>query len=762
MPRKIKKVEYDLYGKKITAMAEVPEEELKPLAKNEKLKYVGKDISRIDGYDKVSGTATFAFDKEMPRMAYSKILRSPHPHAEIKTINTKKAEKLAGVLKILTHENTEQISWYDGTTYVFDKHLRHEGDDIAFIVAETEEIANRAAKMIEVQYKQLPYVVTAEEAMKDDAPKLYDDGNVREPYEFTRGDFNAGLKEADETLKETFTTQVEIHNPTEPHCSVVNWDGDDLTIWDSTQTVFGVRSGIAGALGIKENKVRIIKKYMGGGFGSKLEAGKYSVMAALASKELGRPVRVALDRKEMQLAVGNRPDSNQTIKIGAKKDGTITAMSHEAFGAIGAHPSGASCFWPLRQIYKCPNIFVNNKSVYINAGRARAFRAPGHVQGTFALEGIIDDMAEKLGMDPIDFRMKNYAEKDQDSGLPYSSKRLKEAYKQGAEKIGWNRRNKKAGSTEGPVKKGIGVATQIWWGAGTPPTRATLKLNTDGSARVLCGTQDIGGGTYTILAQVAADVLEIPLKNVEVFLGDTANHPYGVTSGGSLTAPSATPAVYDAALQMKDKLISGAAAFLDIPEEQVSYKEGVFTDKNDSSNKADLPKIVDEIGENVMVTTGARGPNPDDYYINSFGAQFAEVEVDTMTGKVKVLRVVAAHDIGRVINSKTLTNQLEGGIMQGLGYALMEQRIMDKPTGKMVNVSWHDYKMATVMDTPQIDSIVVSDADYKISPVGAKGVGEPAMIPTPGAIGNAVYNAIGVRIKSLPITPDKVLDALYG
>jgi xanthine dehydrogenase YagR molybdenum-binding subunit len=361
----------------------------------------------------------------------------------------------------------------------------------------------------------------------------------------------------------------------------------------------------------------------------------------------------------------------------------------------------------------------------------------------------------------LEFRLKNYTEVDQDSTNPYTSKYLKEAYQQGAEAIGWKNRHS-PGSDSGTKKTGMGMATQIWYGGGGPPAYAILKLNRDGSVRVMPGTQDIGGGTYTFVAMVASEVLEIPVENIQVILGDTGVCPYGPISGGSLTAPSISPAVRDAAEKMKAKLLSGAAAILELPEQELQYKEGTFTSRKDSSKTINISRIMRGLREQVLVSVGARNPNPDGYAINSFGAQFAQVEVDTETGKIAVKKVVAAHDIGRVLNRKTLENQFHGGVIQGLSFALLEERVMDQYTGKVLTNNMHDYKVPTVMDIPEIEVISVNPGDPMISNTGVKGCGEPAMIPTPGAIANAVYNALGIRMKSLPITPDKVLMALHG
>ncbi len=761
--RKIVKTKHFFEEDFVESLAEVSSEAWTSWGNGAELKMVGKPIPRLDGYDKVSGTAQYTFDISLPNMAFAKTLRSPLPHAKILKIDISKAKKLPGVLFILTHENSPEITWYSGS-FLFDTHVRYQGDEVACLAAETEKIAQHAINLIEVEYEELPFVTDAEKAIQPDAPKITEIGNISggKPSIYERGDIKKGFDEADAFVEDTYTTQIAVHNPTEVNCSVVNWDGDSLTVWDSTQAVFAVRDRVASSLKIPTSHVRVIKKYMGGGFGNKLETGKYTVMAALLAREIGRPVKITLDREEMNLAVGNRPNSIQKLKVGAKKDGTLTAMTHYSTAAVGAYPGGGGCSWPFRTVYRCPNVRSEEYSVLINAGPQRPMRAPGHVQGTFAMDSIIDMIAEKIGMDPLEFRLKNYVEVDQVYNVPYTSKRLREAYEQGARAIGWQRRKKTPGSDPGTIKTGIGMASQIWWGGGGPPAYATLKLNQDGSVNVLSGTQDLGTGTYTFIAQIVSEVLDIPIEKIQVIVGDTATCPFAPSSGGSMTAPSVSPAVRDAAELMRSKLISGAATILETPEVELVYSNGVIQSKLDEKKNISINDIVSRLRERVLVTTGAREANPQGYTINTFGAQFAEVAVDTETGQVKVIKIVAAHDIGRVLNRKTLDNQLHGGIMQAIGFALMEERIIDEYTGKVLTTNLHDYKMPTIMDTPEIEVIIVSDADPLNSSTGVKGVGEPPIIPTAGAIANAVYNAIGVRIKSLPITPDKVLMALYS
>ncbi|MFZ1289845.1 MAG: xanthine dehydrogenase family protein molybdopterin-binding subunit, partial [Melioribacteraceae bacterium] len=604
----IKKSKYFFEEDFVEKIGEVSDENYKQLPPNKDLKYIGKKIPRYDGYAKVSGKAVYTFDINLPNMVYGKILRSEIPHGKIKSIDISKAKSTDGVLDILTFENTPDYNWYGNSSKLFDQVVRYEGDEIACICAETQKDAEEAAKKIIISYEKLAFEVDAEKSFKSENLKIHESGNIsrEKPDEYSRGNVDDGFEQSEIIVEDTYSTQIAIHNPTEVHCSVANWEGEKLKIWDSTQGIFEVRNSIAKSLGINEENVQVIKEYMGGGFGSKLEAGKYTLMAAILSKKLKRPVKIVLDRKEMNLAVGNRPDSKQTLKLGLKKDGTILALNHYSIANVGAYPSGGGCSWPARTMYQIPNVKTVDYSIFTNTGRCRAFRAPGHVQGTFALDAIMDDAAEKIGMDPLEFRIKNYAEKDQVWGGNYSSKMLKEAYKIGAEKIGWGKRNKIPGSEKSYLKTGIGLASQIWWGGGGPPAHANMKIAKDGLVHVYSGTQDLGTGTYTFISQIAAEILEIPLNKIKVHLGDT-DFPFGPSSGGSTTAPSISPAVRDAAEKMKKKLFSAASALTNISEDKLIYSEGSFSSENKKIISID--EIAKQVESDSLFTKGSREEN---------------------------------------------------------------------------------------------------------------------------------------------------------
>ncbi len=705
---------------------------------------IGRDTLRIDGHKIVTGKAPFLNDIRLRGMLIGKILRSPHPHAEIVSIDLSNAKSLPGVKAVmgLDREKAQFI-----------------GNRVAAVAAVDEQTAEQALKLIEVEYKSLPYVVSVKKSMEEGAPKVHDKRpNVEKIREEKRGDVEIGFKEADVVLERTYKTAIEIHHPAETHGSIAKWEGDRLIVWDSTQAIHNVRDGLARSLGIPAGRVTVIKRYMGAGFGSKLGLNAHTVIAAMLAKQTGKPVKIALTRKENALCVGNRPTSLQTYKGGVKKDGTLVALTLKNYTTGGVN-RGDRCSEPLLDVYKCPNLHVKEYTVYTNMGGSRATRAPGHVQGTFGLEGFLDELASEIGMDPLELRTKNYTTKNRgDTGVPYSSKGLNKCYRLGAEKIGWHRRNKTPGEGQGTTRRGLGMSSQIWWGAGVPGTLADVKLYPDGSVDVICGTQDIGCGTRTHMAVVAADTLGLEPKDITVKLGNS-DYPWAPISGGSLTTPSVAPAVRDASLKAAGHLREMAAKKLKVSAQDISLKDKKLIDKNSPENVVSFKDLARDLRRET-VFHGERKSMPDGFAYNTFGAHFVEVEVNTETGQIKVLKVIAAHDSGQIINTKTAESQVIGGVTQGVSAALFEQRIVDDTTGTLVNPNWRDYKIATSMDIPEIIPIFVDIDDPHINILGTKGLGEPPRIPIAAAIGNAVYNAIGVHIREIPMTPDKVLEAL--
>ncbi|MFP4083044.1 MAG: xanthine dehydrogenase family protein molybdopterin-binding subunit [Candidatus Aminicenantes bacterium] len=715
-----------------------------PAPEKEKFRIIGSYTPRVDAERMVTGQAPFAHDIKLRGMLHAKILRSPHPAAEIVSVDLSKAQSMPGVKA--AHQLEKGKIFYAG-------------QQVSAVAAVDEKTAEEAVKAIKVKYRPLPFVVSVEKAMEKGAPQVLEDTpNVNKFYEYDRGDVEKGFQEADVVLERTYQTAVEIHHPAETHASVARWRGDRLTVWDSTQAIFNVRDGLARALNVPASKIKVIKNYMGGGFGSKLGLNDYTVAAAKLAKIAGRPVKIALSRQENSLTVGNRPSTMQTIKGGIKKDGTLTALSMKNY-TCGGIRRGDRCAEPYIDLYRCPHLKIEEYSVYTNTGAARPTRAPGHVQGTFALDGFLDELASQIDMDPLKLRQKNYTTKNEgDTGIPYSSKGLDKCYQIGAEKIGWHKRNKKPGEGNGKIRRGLGMGTQIWWGVGRPQTLADIKIHPDGSVEVVCGTQDLGTGTKTYMAVITAETLGLKPPQVAVKLGST-EYPWCGSSGGSTTTPSVAPAVRDAAVKASDFLKKMAAQKLETASENILIEDEAFINQKNPHQSISFKELVGELSRE-KVFRGEYVGRPSGYAYNTFGAHFAEVEVDMETGKTKVIKVVAVHEVGRVMNKQTAESQVVGGITQGVSTSLFEERVVDDETGTVINPNLTDYKIATSCDTPHIEAYFVDMVDPRINNLGTKGLGEPPRIPINAAVGNAIYNATGVRLRKIPMTPDKFLKAL--
>jgi xanthine dehydrogenase YagR molybdenum-binding subunit len=726
------------------------------------LAVVGHPHPRVEGYEKVSGRATYASDVRLPGQLYARVLRSPLPHARLRRIDTAQAAALPGVYAVLSSANAPPIRWYE-KSYLFDRTLRYEGDEVAAVAAETEEIAEDALRLIDLEYEPLPFVVDLAAAARPGAPKVWESGNrPARPRVRQRGDVDVGFAQADYVVDEVYTTQGALHNCLEPHGCTVTWEGDHLTLWDSTQSVFGVRDGVAEALGLPTHHVRVIKQYMGGGFGSKQVAWKHTVIAALLSRQARRPVQLMLDREAENLAAGNRNPTRQRVRLGARRDGTLTAIHAHVEQGVGAYllgGEGSEVSGPYRGLYRCPNVRTEQVEVYTNTGPAAAFRAPGWVEGAFALESAMDELARGLGLDPLELRRRNYTAEDQEHGTPYSLDGLRHCYERAAEAFGW--RNYRRPAPQGPKRRGVGLAAHDWvGGGGWPPAYAWVKLNTDGTADVITGTQDIGTGTRTGLAQVAAEALGLPLEQVALRLGDTQAGPYAPVSAGSATQATLGPAIEQAAIEARQQLLMAAAPMLDVAPAQVAVRDGAVYVVDAPDRRLKVAEVMERIAPHMIQGTGARGPNRRDRSVQTFGAQLVEVEVGVETGEVTVLRLVACHDCGRIINPTLVESQVVGGIIQGLGYALSEERVVDPASGIVLNANLEEYKVPTVADVPAIVNVPLGLPDLDANPTGAKGVGEPPLVPTAPAIANAVFDAVGVRIRELPLSRARLLEAL--
>jgi xanthine dehydrogenase YagR molybdenum-binding subunit len=726
------------------------------------LAIVGRPHPRVEGVEKVTGRARYAYDIHPPGLLCARVLRSPLPHARIRRVDASRAEALPGVRAVLSAINAPEIRWYKDS-YLFDRIVRFIGDEVAAVAADTGEVAEDALRLIEVEYEPLPFALDLAAALQPDAPKLRESGNIAGgPKMYQRGDPEAGFSEADVVIDEVYTTQTALHNCLEPHGCTAAWDGDRLTVWDSTQSVFEVREQLAETLKLPEHHVRIIKQHMGGGFGSKQIAWKHSVIAALLSKHAGRPVQLMLDREAENLAAGNRNATRQHVRIGAKRDGTFTALSAHIEQQVGAYMVGgeaSNVSGAYQRLYRCPNVRSEQIGVYTNTGPAVAFRAPGFVEGAFALESAIDELARALQIDPMELRLRNYADHDQLRGRPYTTPEgLRRCYERAGQAFGW--RTYRRPPADGPKRRGIGMAAHDWGGSGLPPAYAWVKLNSDGTAEVITGTQDIGTGTRTGLTQVAAEELGLPLEGVSLHLGDTATGPYAPVSAGSATQATLGPAVLAAAADAKRQLLTAAAAvFETAPEHLCVYAGKIFMEGRSDGGIA-IAEVTKRIAPHMILGHGVRGPNPQDKSVRTFGAQCVEVEVDVETGEITVLRVVAAHDCGRIINPTMVDSQVVGAVTQGLGFALTEERLVDADSGMVLNANLEEYKVPTVADIPAIVHARVDLPDPEANPTGAKGIGEPPLVPTAPAIANAVFDAVGVRIRHTPLSRHRLLEAL--
>ncbi len=734
---------------------------------------VGKPLPRVDAYERVSGSAVYPSDVHLPNMLHGAILGCPHPHARIRRVDTSVAARMPGVRVVVSGATPEADLVFKkdpvGDIRLFDTICRYEGDAVAAVAAETPYQAWDAVNAIQVDYEVLPFVADELRALQPGAPPVHSKGNLSKKDGYERGDVAQGFAAADVVLEASYRTECEVHTPLEPHGCVAGWDGRSLTLWESSQGVYAVQSRVAEVLKLPLARVRVIGHYMGGGFGSKLEPGKYTIIAAVMAKLAGRPVRLFLTREETFLTVGNRPPTNMTVKAGVKRDGTLTALEFTTLGTSGAYTAGGTSLvdWLARDLYTCPNVRTTGTDVFVNAGPARAFRAPGHPQGAWALEQMMDALAEAIGMDPVQLRLKNIPSFSQarEGNPAYTSTAFRECLERGAVAFGWEqaRRDARAKTMPGHIRRGVGVAGGLWFaGGGRPPATVIVKLFPDGSANLNMGASDLGTGTKTVMAMVVAEELGIKPGAIQIENADTGTTQYAYPSGGSKTVPTEAPAARNAAVQIKQKLLEMAAAALNVDPSELDYRGREIVSRRDASTRIAVQELDALKRQGGVVGIGYRGPNPKNKTTTPFAAHFCEVEVNTRTGELKILRFLAAQDSGRVMNRLTYDNQVIGGIAMGIGLATTEMRILDAgQTGKMVNRSWHDYKLPTALDVPvEITCLPVEPVDTEANNTGAKGLGEPATIPTAAAIANAVYHATGLRITGTPIHPLQLVQRL--
>jgi CO/xanthine dehydrogenase Mo-binding subunit len=703
------------------------------------LSVVGRPATRIDGLQRARGEAQYTADVSLPGMLHTAVLRSPHARARVKRLELEAARQAAGVRAAIGPSDSTVLT--DDPCY--------QGEPVAAIAAESFAAARAALELIAVEWDVLEPLLDPEEAVRRGSL-------IGAPRTYERGDLERGLAAADAVVEAEYRTATLLHNALETHQAVCSWEGDGLDVYISTQAIWDVRHGVAEHVGLPADRVRVICRYMGGGFGAKGAAGPETKLAAELARVTGRPVRCALTRREENVASGNRNATIQRLTAAARADGTLTALAGEFVCALGWDGWLSSTAGPMSMLYACENVRTEEYGARLNLPPMDAFRAPGFVEGTFGLECILDELAAKLELDPLELRRRNHADADAVDGRPYSAKNLTECYRrvQGQ----WERRQAVRARSEGPWKRGVGMASQIWGGGGGPPSYAWVRLGSDGRATVVTAMQDIGTGTKTAVAQIAAEELGLPLDRIEVQAGESSRGPYAVVSGGSSTTPSMGPAVRAAAADAARQVIELAAQRFDLEERVLSLQGGAIVSTDGGSWP--IEEVTGLLESAQILGKGARGPNPAGMRVLTFGAQVAEVAVDVETGEIRVERVYAIHDVGRIINPLGAQSQVEGGIVQAIGHTLSEARLDDPATGLVLTQTLDAYKLPTIADVPEIVTEFVDAPDEHLTNLGSKGLGEPPIIPTAAAIANAIRDATGADVRSLPITRDEMLRAL--
>ncbi len=729
---------------------------------------IGTNVIRVDADEKASGRARYTADIRLPGQLDGVIVRSSVAHAEVVSIQTEDALALDGVIAVLTADDVDGHVWYDDEVALLPGIVRFVGDDVALVVAETEAIARRGAGLVAVEYRPLPHATSVDDARGEDAPELLGNEEI-EVEEDGRGDVDGiWSSPAAVVVEGTYRTPVAVHNALEPHGAVADWNGGRVTIYTSTQGVNDVRELMADHLGLAHADVRVVCEYMGGGFGAKQVPWKPTMLAAVASRQLGAPVRVMNDRRSENLAAGKRSASVQKVALAADADGRLLAIDADLTADLGAYSVGGEASMlagPYLHLYRCANVRTRSRVVRTNTGPGVAFRAPGYVESTFVLESLMDDLARKLEIDPIELRRRNHADRNQQEDLEWSNPdAILKSYDAIVSESGWSSDGSDAGASEHDldgVLRGRGFAAHDWAAAtASPPGHASVEFNFDGSIHVSTSAQDIGTGTRTVLTQVVADEIGCAPELIRLSLGDTSTGPPAPKSAGSATVPTMAPAVRAAARSAVLDLLEAAAEFLDVGVETLDFDGSTVTCSLGDIEDRPLGELLGEISPRVVHGWGGRERTAEDVSPRAQGSAFAQVVVDTLTGEIRVTRVVVAPDCGRILNRRLADSQVIGGVTQGIGYALTERQIVDDRLGIVVNPTLDDYLIPTMADTCEVVHAALDLPDLRANAVGAKGIGELPLIAVPAAIANAVHDAIGVRFTELPITRKAVLDAL--
>jgi CO/xanthine dehydrogenase Mo-binding subunit len=703
------------------------------------LDVVGRPAAKVDGLERARGEARYTADVRLPGLLQAAYLRSPHAKARVTSIDLQPALDTPGVRAVI---GPGEVEWLSGEA-------EYEGQPIAAVAADSYGKALAALAAIEVEWEVLEPLLDPFEAVERGSL-------VGEVKRYERGDFEAALAAADVVVEAEYRTQTLNHNSLETHQCVCEWRGGGIDVYSSTQYIWGVRDDVADAFGLPADKVRVICEYMGGGFGSKNGAGSYTLIAAELARRAQRPVRYAMTRREENMVAGNRNATVQRVRAGARSDGTLVALGGEYWCSLGWGGWLPSTAGPMQLLYACENVKTTEYGARLNLPPMAAFRAPGFVEGTWSLECLLDKLAAELDLDPLELRRRNHAGADTMDGRPYSAKNLLECYRRAEPH--WERRHEVRARSDETWKRGVGMASQIWYGGGGPPSYAWVRLGSDGRANVVTAMQDIGTGTRTACAQIAAEELGLPLDRIEVQVGDSARGPFASISGGSSTLPSMGPAVRAAAADAARQLLEIAAQRFDLEQKVLSLAGGRIVSANGGSWPVE--EITGMLEDGQILGKGARGPNPTGMRVLTFGVQVAEVAVDVETGEVEVERIYAIHDVGRVINPLGARSQIEGGIIQAMGHTFSEARLDDPTSGAILTRTLDAYKLPTIADVPEMICELVDEPDSHLTNLGSKGLGEPPIIPTAAAIANAIRDATGAEVTSLPITREEILQAL--
>jgi xanthine dehydrogenase YagR molybdenum-binding subunit len=706
---------------------------------------IGQPVSRVDGRQKVTGGATYAAEFDQPGQAHGVIVRSTVANGRIASIDSGAAERASGVIAVLTHRNATKLAYRPHKAAVDteigerlhvlqDDRVNHQGQPIALVIADTLEKANHAATLVRIAYTPETGATDIERVEPVLPTQQKTDQSETRPPETRRGDPDRALADAEVKVDHTYVIPRENHNPIEMHATIAAWDGDHLTLWDKTQWVNNTAAEIAAVFGIAAENIRVVSPFVGGAFGSGLRTWPHVTLAALGARVTRRPVKMMLSRREMYYGVGYRPHTVQRVALGASRDGRLAAIVHEGYQETSTYEEFSEALLNAsRFLHSCQNVYTRHRIARMNVHTPTYMRAPGEASGVFALESAMDELAVELNIDPVELRLRNEPEQDEFKKLPFSSRSTRECYRAAAERFGWSRRNPEPRSMrDGRSLIGWGMATATY-PMNYAPASAMARLLPDGTAEVASASSDMGPGTWTSMTQVAADTLGLPIERVKFTLGDT-RLPRAPVHGGSMTMASVGSAVQAACRKVREDALARGGA----------------NDLTDAMRRIGQP--IEAMGEVKP------GDDSQRFSMHSFGAVFVEVAVDPDLGETRVRRMVGAYGAGRIVNPKTTRSQCIGGMIGGIGMALMEHAVVDPRNGRIPNANFGEYAVPVHADAPPImDVIFVEEHDPHVNPLGVKGLGEIAMVGIAPAIANAVFHATGKRIRELPITPDRLL-----